>query len=70
MEPFAQAPYVHPFNAPKYHASQLRVVNYGKVANKRVLWVVAHDWPTAGGDEQLGGRCVREGATKVATATR
>ena len=54
-EPFAQAPYVHPFNAPKYHASQLRVVNYGKVANKRVLWVVAHDWPTAGGDEQLVG---------------
>ena len=54
-EHFALAPYVHPFNAPKYHASQLRVVNYAKAANKRVLWVVAHDWPMAGGDEQLVG---------------
>ena len=54
-EPFAHAPYVHPFNAPKYHAQQLRAVNYAKATNKRVLWIVARDWPIATGDENLAG---------------
>ena len=34
-EPFAHAPFVHPFNVPKYHAQQLRAVNYGKATGAR-----------------------------------
>ena len=26
-EPFAHAPYIHPWNAPKYHAQQLVMTN-------------------------------------------
>ena len=44
-EPFAQAPFVHPFNAPKYHAQQLRAVNFAKAMGRRVLWIVATDKP-------------------------
>ena len=47
-EPFAQAPFVHPFNAPKYHAQQLRAINFAKALGKRVLWIVATDKPLAG----------------------
>ena len=42
-EPFAHAPFVHPFNAPKYHAQQLRAVNFAKAMNRQVLWVIARD---------------------------
>jgi len=42
-EPFAHAPFVHPFNAPKYHAQQLRAVNFAKATNRQVLWVIACD---------------------------
>ena len=42
-EPFAHAPFVHPFNAPKYHAQQLRAVNFAKATNRQVLWVIARD---------------------------
>jgi hypothetical protein len=59
-EPFAHAPYVHPFNAPKYHAQQLRALNYAKAVDRRLLWVVAHDWPVAGGDEALSGETLEK----------
>ena len=42
-EPFAHAPYIHPFNAPKYHAQQLKTVNFAKATSRRVLWVTAYD---------------------------
>ena len=44
-EPFLQAPFVHPFNAPKYHAQQLRAVNFANAMGRRVLWIVATDKP-------------------------
>jgi hypothetical protein len=50
-EPFAHAPFVHPFNAPKYHAQQLRAVNYAKATNRQVLWVIARDKILSKGDE-------------------
>ena len=49
QEPFAHAPFVHPFNAPKYHAQQLRAVNFAKATHRQVLWVPAHDAPVTKG---------------------
>ena len=51
-EPFAHAPFVHPFNAPKHHAQQLRAVNFGKANNRQVLWVIAHDKVLVKGDDR------------------
>ena len=52
QENFAHAPCVHPYNAPKYHALQLRSVTCAKAVNKKLLWVVATDWTDAcAGDE-------------------
>ena len=53
QEPFAHAPSIHPWNAPKYHAQQLRAVTFAKATNQRVLWIAARDWPMATGDEKL-----------------
>ena len=53
QEPFAHAPYIHPWNAPKYHAQQLRAVTFAKATKQRVLWIVARDWLVASGDEKL-----------------
>ena len=53
QEPFAHAPYIHPWNAPKYHAQQLRAVNYAKATNQRLLWIVAKDWIMETGEEKL-----------------
>ena len=52
-KPFTHAPYIHPFNAPKYNAQLLRSVLYAKDTNKRLLWVRAHDKPLAEDDEDL-----------------
>ena len=52
-EAFAVAPYIHPFNYPKYHAQQLRSILFAKAKHRRLLWVRAHDWPIADGDEEL-----------------
>ena len=50
MPPFSNAPYVHPFNAPKYHAQQLRALNFAKSTSKQLLWTVAYDIPAATDD--------------------
>jgi len=42
---FVDAPYIHPFNAPKYHASQLRAVNFAHRKHCLLLWLVAEDKP-------------------------
>ena len=52
-QPFAEAPYIHPFNYPKYHAQQLRSRLFAIAKHRRLLWVRAHDWPVAQGDEDL-----------------
>ena len=51
QEPFVHAPYIHPWNAPKYHAQQLRAIAFAKASNLRVLWIVARDWPLPTKDE-------------------
>ena len=50
---FANAPYIHPFNAVRYTAQILRSVNYAKATKQRLLWIRAHDWPIAKGDEDI-----------------
>ena len=42
-EAYVDAPYVHPFNAPKYHAQQLCTLAYAKLRQRRLLWIVATD---------------------------
>ena len=42
-EPFTDAPFVHPFRYPSYHAQQLRAINFAKAKNRRLLWITAHD---------------------------
>jgi hypothetical protein len=49
-EPHASAPYIHPFNAPKYSAMQLRALQFGKSRSLTVLWMVAHDSAQASAD--------------------
>ena len=40
-----------PWNAPEYHAQQLRAVEFAKATNQQVLWIVARDWPIATKEE-------------------
>ena len=40
---FADAPFVHPFRAPSYHAQHLRSLNFARSKNRRLLWVTAWD---------------------------
>ena len=54
MPPFADATFVHPFNAPKYHAQQLRAMNFAKATARQLLWIIAYDTPIASGEENIG----------------
>ena len=42
---FAAAPYVHAFNDPKYHASQVRALHFAKEKKSVIMWLVAEDRP-------------------------
>ena len=42
---FAAAPYVHPFNLPKYQAQISHAVLFAKAHPRKVFWVVAQDEP-------------------------
>jgi hypothetical protein len=53
QEPFAHAPYIHPWNAPKYQAQQLRAISFAKATNQRLLWVTARDWPIPTAEEKF-----------------
>lgn len=52
QEPFATAPYVHPFRAPAYYAQQLRSLQFAKTKACRVLWVTAFDRVKSTSQEQ------------------
>ena len=51
--PFDAAPYIHPYNLPKYFALQLRAVEFAKQRNLCVNWVVARDAPRHRDDQAL-----------------
>ena len=44
-EDFAGAPYVHPYNQPKYQAQICHAVNFARASQRKVLWCIAQDWP-------------------------
>ena len=55
--PFTEAPYIVPFNLPKYFAQQLRAMQFAKAATppKQLLWIVAQDKPFLGDIKNLKG---------------
>ena len=60
--PFSEAPYVVPFNMPKYFAQQLRALQFAQNAQppQQLLWIVARDVPFLGDIKQLKGRTAFE----------
>ena len=42
---FLDAPLIHPFNAPKYHASLVRAQQYAFRTGRILLWAAAEDQP-------------------------
>ena len=48
--PFAQAPYVHPLNKPRYQAQLLRALNFAKQTGQRLMWTLATDVPATGNE--------------------
>ena len=50
---FADAPLIHPWNAPKYHASLVRARLYAKRTNQVLLWCVAEDTPLSADHRNL-----------------
>ena len=57
---FLAAPYVHPYNAPKYHAQQRRAMIFAQAMHKCLLWVVAWDSPQNQEDKALKGDALQK----------
>ena len=55
--PFAEAPYVHPLNAPRYQAQLLRATNFAKSTGQRLLWTEARDEPVTTDDIPAHDEC-------------
>ena len=55
--PFSKAPYVVPYNMPKYFAQQLRALQFAQSAQppQQLLWIVARDVPFLGSVKELRG---------------
>ena len=55
--PFSEAPYVVPYNLPKYFAQQLRALQFAQNAQppQQLLWIVARDMLFLGSIKQLRG---------------
>jgi hypothetical protein len=54
-QPFVDAPFIHPFNKPKYHALLLRARRFAQSRRRRVLWGKAADKPAKGDIRELQG---------------
>ena len=55
---FAKAPYVHPYNWPKYQAAQQRAVLFAKQQRSQLMWVRAVDQPVTGDDKSMSGEAL------------
>ena len=55
---FAEAPYIHPYNVPKYMAAALRSQNFARPVKRPVLWVMARDTPVTDADKSLKGEAL------------
>ena len=53
MPPFAEAPYIHPHNAPKYDALVTRAIAFAKQHRLCINWVAALDQPLHRDDQAL-----------------
>ena len=55
--PFSEAPYIVPYNMPKYFAQQLRALQFAQSAQppQQLLWIVARDMPFLGSIKELRG---------------
>ena len=55
--PFSEAPYIVPYNMPKYFAQQLRAIQFAQTAQppQQLLWIVARDMPFLGSIKALKG---------------
>ena len=53
LQEFIDAPYVHPYNKPKYHAQICHALQFAKQRERKVYWCVAMDWPLTTDDEDL-----------------
>ena len=45
---FCDAPLIHPWNSPKYHANQVRAKHFARRTNRILLWAVCEDTPIHG----------------------
>ena len=52
---YASAPYIHPYNWPKYQAAQKRALIFARERRCQVLWVRAVDMPITGDDKGMVG---------------
>ena len=64
---FAAAPYIHAFNEPKYHASQIRALHFGIQRKSVVMWLVAVDRPLSKNIGLLEDRSIYEQRKQWAT---
>ncbi|CAE8629629.1 unnamed protein product, partial [Polarella glacialis] len=58
QEPFVSAPFVTPYNQPKYSALQYRAMKFAKAHNRQLLWIKAWDKPLAKEDRALRGEAL------------
>ena len=54
-KPFTDAPYLHPFNHPRYHALLLRAVRFARAHGRILIWYRCEDKPYKGVDDSLRG---------------
>ena len=54
-KPFTDAPYLHPFNHPRYHALLLRAVRFARAHGRVLIWYRCEDKPYKGVDDSLRG---------------
>ena len=54
-KPFTDAPYLHPFNLPRYYALLLRALRFARAHGQILLWYCWEDKPYKGVDESLRG---------------
>ena len=57
--PFAMAPYIHPYNAPKCHVGQLRAILAAQTTQQKLLWCCAVDVPSTRDDETRSAEALR-----------
>ena len=60
QEPFVSAIYIHPHNTPKYHALQLRAIEFAKANQRILLWIIARDNPLTTEDLSLSRESLKQ----------